>query len=1418
MVEILFARLDEIVASSETLTFADAGFDVLWGWDESADQYKNFTLADILTEASPAAGDFLLLYGAEGDLRKVNWSSLPAGGGTPGGSDTHVQFNDSSAFGGDADFTWNKTSNALTVLGTIELGHASDTTLSRSAAGVLQVEGVTVLTEGNAEAFLESAIDTLVNLTSVQGFTVTLADAGFDVLVGWDDSVPAYKNMLLADIATEGTPAAGDFVLIYAAEGDLRKANWNTLPGGGGGISNVSEDTDPELGGTLNSNNFDIILEQYSADAVSADLFFDKSRNAVVGSHTVVQSGDDLGRIIWRGSDGTNMEQAAYIMAEVDGTPGNNDMPGRLVFATTADAGVTPTERLILDSAGVLKPVANDGVALGTGALSYADLFLASGAVINFNNGNVTVTHAAGALTVAGATSVSIGTGNAFTTGTIELGAASDTTLSRASAGVLAVEGVSVPMPGTANTWTALNTFTLGTGATNEPVRILNTNDNASVQVMQLEGDRATMADNDEAYVSLLLSNDGGTQTEFARLTWVATDVNAGTSVDGRIDFAVVTAGSLADELFLDGTTLGPSTNDGLALGTTALGFADLHLATGGVINWANGEVTITETDANTLTVAGATAVSLGTAAAFTTGTIELGAASDTTLSRSSAGVLAVEGSVVPTVGVANTWTALNTFTLGTGATNEPVRILNTTDNASVQVMQLEGDRATMAANDEAYVSMLLSDSAGNQDEFARVTWRGVDVTSGSNDARLSWSVAIADALTAKMQLEGSVFAPAASDGTALGSGTLMWADLFLASGGVINFNNGNYTITHSAGLLTTNGNLSLTTSGVLTTGTIELGAASDTTISRTGAGAIAVEGATIWTSANDGAGSTLDADLLDGKNTGTSGNVVPLLDGTNTWSGQQTITLGAAATTEPLRLVNTTDNASVQVIQLEGDRATMAANDEAYVSMLLSDSAGNQDEFARLTWRGVDVTSGSNDARFTVSVTIADSLTDKLRLEGSVLSPAASDGTALGSGSLMWADLFLADGAVVNFNNGNYTITHSAGLLTTNGNLSLTTSGVLTTGTIELGAASDTTLTRSGAGDVSIEGNVIYRAGGTDVALADGGTGTSLADPNADRLMFWDDSAAVVKFGALADITNEGAPASGDFVLIYGAEGDFRRTDWANLPGAGGGLSNAYVTITDGTTPANASGGDTFKLRATAPLTVVTENDNGTHGDNALFSTSLATDRLLGRDTAGTGVAEEISLSTGLEFTGSASIRLTAAYQAVGTQMIPIPAITCDPRSTNGATKFSAETTTNDIMIVGYEFNAATEQAIQCAIVLPKQVDESATLTFRFHWTARSGSGDVIWGVRALARSEGDPIDTALGTAVTVTDTLTTADDEHLSSTSSAMTVGGTWAENDVVWLEFYRDADAGGDTLSATAILLHVDAFFTTVAANDA
>lgn len=56
---------------------------------------------------------------------------------------------------------------------------------------------------------------------------------------------------------------------------------------------------------------------------------------------------------------------------------------------------------------------------------------------------------------------------------------------------------------------------------------------------------------------------------------------------------------------------------------------------------------------------------------------------------------------------------------------------------------------------------------------------------------------------------------PGSNDGAALGSGTFAFSDVFLASGGVVNFNNGNYTITHSAGDLAFSGIVTLTNSGL---------------------------------------------------------------------------------------------------------------------------------------------------------------------------------------------------------------------------------------------------------------------------------------------------------------------------------------------------------------------------------------------------------------------------------------------------------------------------------------------------------------------------------------------------------------------------------------------------------------------------
>ena len=82
-------------------------------------------------------------------------------------------------------------------------------------------------------------------------------------------------------------------------------------------------------------------------------LSLSKSRAAAAGSNTIVQDDDELGTILFSGDDGTDLiSKGAQISAAVDGTPGSNDMPGRLVFSTTADGAASPTERLRIDSSG----------------------------------------------------------------------------------------------------------------------------------------------------------------------------------------------------------------------------------------------------------------------------------------------------------------------------------------------------------------------------------------------------------------------------------------------------------------------------------------------------------------------------------------------------------------------------------------------------------------------------------------------------------------------------------------------------------------------------------------------------------------------------------------------------------------------------------------------------------------------------------------------------------------------------------------------------------------------------------------------------------------------------------------------------------------------------------------------------------
>ena len=93
-----------------------------------------------------------------------------------------------------------------------------------------------------------------------------------------------------------------------------------------------------------------VSLTRSGATTQSANLTFGRTRGDAA-TRTVLNSDDTVGRIHFAGDDGTDMlSLAATIQCNVDGTPGSNDMPGRLVFSTTADGASSPTEAMRIDS------------------------------------------------------------------------------------------------------------------------------------------------------------------------------------------------------------------------------------------------------------------------------------------------------------------------------------------------------------------------------------------------------------------------------------------------------------------------------------------------------------------------------------------------------------------------------------------------------------------------------------------------------------------------------------------------------------------------------------------------------------------------------------------------------------------------------------------------------------------------------------------------------------------------------------------------------------------------------------------------------------------------------------------------------------------------------------------------------------
>ena len=118
----------------------------------------------------------------------------------------------------------------------------------------------------------------------------------------------------------------------------------------------VKNENSSAIGGFVQAND--------TTAASGSGIFACRSRGTLAAP-TVVQSGDNLASLFFLGNDGTDLAIAAVMQIDVDGTPGNNDMPGRIVFKTTPDGSEIPVEAMRITSAQNLT-LATGNLVIGT--------------------------------------------------------------------------------------------------------------------------------------------------------------------------------------------------------------------------------------------------------------------------------------------------------------------------------------------------------------------------------------------------------------------------------------------------------------------------------------------------------------------------------------------------------------------------------------------------------------------------------------------------------------------------------------------------------------------------------------------------------------------------------------------------------------------------------------------------------------------------------------------------------------------------------------------------------------------------------------------------------------------------------------------------------------------------------------------
>lgn len=150
-------------------------------------------------------------------------------------------------------------------------------------------------------------------------------------------------------------------ILMHGAAGFLELPNTLITEGNGLVIGHSAQITstavmETQILGTATPDS-GFLTARFSADNSGPVNQFLKSRDPAIadGTFAIVENGDLIGAFVYLADDGTDFaSQVAQIRVEIDGVPGENDTPGRLVIRTTPSGSAIPVERVRISASGQL--------------------------------------------------------------------------------------------------------------------------------------------------------------------------------------------------------------------------------------------------------------------------------------------------------------------------------------------------------------------------------------------------------------------------------------------------------------------------------------------------------------------------------------------------------------------------------------------------------------------------------------------------------------------------------------------------------------------------------------------------------------------------------------------------------------------------------------------------------------------------------------------------------------------------------------------------------------------------------------------------------------------------------------------------------------------------------------------------------